>query len=76
MQSLQNEKHPFLLNLLKGQDYGGRRYVSVAAFTAAVPIPGLGTNIGVAVGFGINAILTRDDKTGKLPMGKLGGLFK
>ena len=50
---------------------GAVQAASVAAFTVAVPIPGLGTALGVVVGIGINALLTRDDKTGKSPMGKL-----
>lgn len=49
---------------------------SVAFFTAAVPIPGVGTAIGVAAGIGLNTLLNRKSKkSGKSIMDNIKGWF-
>ncbi|PLR95916.1 ribonuclease YeeF family protein [Bacillus sp. T33-2] len=49
---------------------------SVAFFTAAIPIPGVGTAVGVAFGIAANTMLnSKDKKTGKSIMDNIKGWF-
>ena len=55
---------------------GAVQAASVAFFTAAVPVPGVGTAIGVAAGLFINTMLNKKDKkTGESAMDKIKGWF-
>lgn len=55
---------------------GAVQAASVALFTAAVPIPGVGTAIGVAVGLFANTWLNKKDKkTGESKMDTIKGWF-
>ncbi len=55
---------------------GAVQAASVAFFTAAVPIPGVGTAIGVAAGLFINGMLNKKDKkSGKSAMDTIKGWF-
>ncbi|MER2047353.1 MAG: LXG domain-containing protein [Solibacillus sp.] len=55
---------------------GAVQAASVALFTAAVPIPGVGTAVGVAVGIFANTLLNKKDKkTGESAMDKIKGWF-
>ncbi|WP_405101053.1 hypothetical protein [Oceanobacillus sp. FSL H7-0719] len=50
---------------------------SIAVFTAAVPIPGVGTAIGVAAGLGVDWILNQGfGKSGKSVMDRAKGAFR
>ncbi|MEK4130766.1 LXG domain-containing protein [Solibacillus sp. FSL W8-0474] len=56
---------------------GAVQAASVALFTAAVPIPGVGTAIGVTAGIFINGLLNKKDKeTGESAMDKIKGWFR
>ncbi|KGR90860.1 transposase [Ureibacillus massiliensis 4400831 = CIP 108448 = CCUG 49529] len=55
---------------------GAVQAASVALFTAAVPIPGVGTAIGIGVGLFVNGMLNKKNKkTGKSAMDKIKGWF-
>ncbi|MBS2967608.1 LXG domain-containing protein [Metabacillus sp. KIGAM252] len=48
---------------------------STALFTAVIPIPGVGTAVGAAVGLGLNYLLTKEDKKGKSVMNSIKDWF-
>lgn len=55
---------------------GAVQAASVALFTAAVPIPGVGTAIGIGVGLFVNGMLNKKNKkTGESAMDKIKGWF-
>lgn len=58
---------------------GAVQTAAVAAGTALIPIPGVGTAVGVAVGIGINALLNKEfgkGKNKKSAMSTIKGWFK
>ncbi|WP_062050953.1 hypothetical protein [Bacillus sp. JCM 19034] len=48
----------------------------IAAATVAIPIPGVGTAVGIVAGIGVNALLNRKGKSGKSVMDRVKGWFR